>query len=354
MAVGVNASSAQGVTISRIRQDATTVPTNAVTNFSWGENLQGGPLDSLVFRFTTAVAGPAALCAGDFSSLISSISLAFNGDRVHQFNAANNNITTVNQPGQYGYFLNSIGGTYSEIPPTTLGVREIYARIPLGIVLPSGVSRLECQISFAAAANAATGTLEVFGVYNSNAMTQTIIPTSTSSTGMAAGQQQVQVRIPQMGTKNMLVAGILVLNDTQDGAGNPIDNLGPNGITNLSQGPYGLDADFMRLLSGDLRGQVSTVTFVESTGINGGAAAENLAVMAPRLQSPGAIFVPTFGLAASSGDVTLIIDSAAAGSNRIFIPVLTQGISANSQTQPIQKEQVRTNTQKAILDRVDV
>ena len=46
--------------------------------------------------------------------------------------------------------------------------------------------------------------------------------------------------------------------------------------------------------------------------------------------------------------------AAAAGINRIFVPILTASVNANLPTQPRQTEAARSNTQKAILDRVDV
>ena len=347
----INSASARGVTISRIHQDTTSIPVNAaINNVNIGENLSGGPLDSLVLRVTTVTAAN-NLCASDFSSLINSVAVNFNGERVHQFNAANNNITALNQPGQYGYFLNSLGGRFSEIAASATN-REAYFRIPIGQVLPSGVARLEMTLTYAAAAavGAITGTFEIFAVYNTNMQTSTFIPTSTSSTAMPAGQQQVVVRIPQK--TGFVVSGILILNDTEAG-GVPIDNLAANGIVNTSQGPYGLDADFLRLMNGDLSGSVRVPTTVSTSGFDGGAAGTETAGILDRVQSPGAIFLPTFGLAANS-DVILLVDSTAAGSNRIFIPVLTAQVGANMPTQPVQTAAAKTYTQKAILDRVDV
>ena len=54
--------------------------------------------------------------------------------------------------------------------------------------------------------------------------------------------------------------------------------------------------------------------------------------------------------------MTLLVDTAAAaaGINRIFVPILTASVNANLPTQPRQTEAARSNTQKAILDRVDV
>ena len=343
----VNSSSARGVTVSRLftTNAVGDLPVaGAVNVLNVGENLAGGPLDSLILRYQMTTA--TNICESDFSSLINAIAVNFNGTRFHQFNAALNDITTENLAGQYGYFLNSIGGRFAEIPGSATN-REAYFRIPIGQALPAGTARLELSITYAAAAAAgiASGSLEIFALYNTNMQTATFIPTSTSSNAMPAGQQQVVVRIPAK--TGYVVSGILVMNNAA------ADNLGANGIVNLSQGPYGLDADFLRLMNGDLSGEISLYTTVASNGFDGGGAGVNQPVVAAEIQVPGSIFIPTFGLQTGS-DVILLVDSTAAGSDRIFIPVLTASASSAVETQPVQSSAVKTNTQKAILDRVDV
>ena len=348
-----NSSSARGVTVSRIFSSTALgdLPqTGGVQVVNVGENLAGGPLDSLIMRLTITTG--AAPCASDTSTLVQGVSVNFNGTRYHQFNAALTEITAENQPGQYGYFLNSIGGRFAEIPGSNT-TREAYFRIPIGQALSAGTARMELTMTYNATAVAvASGQFEVFALYNSNMQTATFIPTSTSSTAMPAGQQQVVVRIPAK--TGYVVSGIMVLNDGTAAAPNTAqDNLGANGIVNLSQGPYGLDADFLRLMNGDLSGEIPLYSTGTSLGFDGAGAATEQPQVIPAIQCAGSIFVPTFGLNTGS-DVILLVDSAAAGSNRIFIPVLTAAASSTTETQPVQTAAVRTNTQKAILDRVDV
>ena len=176
-----NLSSANGVTVTRIRQDTTTIPNNGGASvFNFGENLSGGPLDSIIIRLATVSGGD--ITAGDTTTLIQQLALSFNGERVHQFNGGANPVATENQVGQYGYFLNSIGGSYSEQAGSGTN-RECYLRIPIGRVLPAGVSRVEFSITYVASAVALTsGEFEMFALYNTNMQTSTFIPTNTSQT----------------------------------------------------------------------------------------------------------------------------------------------------------------------------
>jgi hypothetical protein len=346
-----NLASARGVTITRIRQDVTTVPNNAALSvFNWGENLAGGPLDSLILRLQFNSA--ANITEGDTTTLISQLAVSLNGERVHQFNSGANPIAAENEVGQYGYFLNSIGGSYSEPAANAATTRECYLRIPIGKVLPSGVSRVEFSITYVAAAAAlAASSFEMFALYNTNMQTATYVPTNTSQNAMPAGQQQVVVRIPQK--TGFVVSGIMMFS-TDVATGAPVDNLGPNGVVNTSQGPYGLDADLLRFMSGDLSGGVEMVTTVTSLAISGAGAGVQQQCVLPVQQTAGALFIPTFGLSSDS-DITLLIDGlGGVTTNRIFIPIMTAMVGANMPTQPTQTEAVRSNTQKAILDRVDV
>ena len=344
-----NLSSANGVTVTRIRQDTTTIPVNgAATNYNFGENLAGGPLDSIIIRLATVAA--ADITQGDTSTLVSQLALSFNGERVHQFNAGSNVTNAENQVGQYGYFLNSIGGSYAE-PSGSPTNREMYLRIPIGQVLEAGTARIEVSISYAAAAAALTGQFELFALYNTSMQSATFIPTNSSFQNLPVGQTQCVIRIPQK--TGFVVSGVMMLS-TDVATGLPADNLGANGIVNVSQGPYGLDADMLRFLSGDLSGGVELVTTVTSLAFDGNGGGVQQPCVLPTQATPGAMFIPLFGLS-SSTDVVLLVDGDAGNTtNRIFIPVLTAASNTSTPTQPRQTEMVRTSTQKAILDRVDV
>ena len=345
-----NLSSANGVTITRIRTDTTSVPpaVAGAVQINFGENLPGGPLDSIIFRITTA-SGAGALTAGTFDTLISNMAINLNGERVFQFNAGVNLNAADNAIGQLGYLLNSIGGSYAEQNGLAAGTRDVYMRVPIGQVMPNGVSRTEVTLGYAVAANNnAAGTFEMFALYNTNMQTSTFIPVSTTQAAMPAGQSQVVVRIPQK--TGFVVSGIMVFDSTAN-----LTSYGANGIVNTSQGPYGLQRNLIGFIAGDLSGGVPLPTTVSSAGPAGAAGPFQMPGVIQSQSTPGALFINTFGLASDS-DVTLLVDTSAAsaGLTRIFVPVLTASVNANLPTQPRQLAAAKSDTQKAILDRVDV
>ena len=345
-----NLSSANGVTITRIRTDTTSVPpaVAGAVQINFGENLPGGPLDSIIFRITTA-SGAGALTAGTFDTLISNMAINLNGERVFQFNAGVNLNAADNAIGQLGYLLNSIGGSYAEQNGLAAGTRDVYMRVPIGQVMPNGVSRTEVTLGYAVAANNnAAGTFEMFALYNTNMQTSTFVPVSTTQAAMPAGQSQIVVRIPQK--TGFVVSGIMVFDSTAN-----LTSYGANGIVNTSQGPYGLQRNLIGFIAGDLSGGVPLPTTVSSAGPAGAAGPFQMPGVIQSQSTPGALFINTFGLASDS-DVTLLVDTSAAsaGLTRIFVPVLTASVNANLPTQPRQLAAAKSDTQKAILDRVDV
>ena len=261
-----NLSSANGVTITRIRTDTTSVPpaVAGAVQINLGENLPGGPLDSIIFRITTA-SGAGALTAGTFDTLISNMAINLNGERVFQFNAGVNLNAADNAIGQLGYLLNSIGGSYAEQNGLAAGTRDVYMRVPIGQVMPNGVSRTEVTLGYAVAANNnAAGTFEMFALYNTNMQTSTFVPVSTTQAAMPAGQSQIVVRIPQK--TGFVVSGIMVFDSTAN-----LTSYGANGIVNTSQGPYGLQRNLIGFIAGDLSGGVPLPTTVSSAGPAGAA-----------------------------------------------------------------------------------
>ena len=345
-----NLSSANGVTITRIRTDTTSVPpaVAGAVQINFGENLPGGPLDSIIFRITTA-SGAGVLTQGTFDTLISNMAINLNGERVFQFNAGVNLNAADNAIGQLGYLLNSIGGSYAEQNGLAAGTRDVYMRVPIGQVMPNGVSRTEVTLGYAVAANNnPAGTFEMFALYNTNMQTSTFVPVSTTQAAMPAGQSQIVVRIPQK--TGFVVSGIMVFDSTAN-----LTSYGANGIVNTSQGPYGLQRNLIGFIAGDLSGGVPLPTTVSSAGPAGAAGPFQMPGVIQSQSTPGALFIITFGLASDS-DVTLLVDTSAAsaGLTRIFVPVLTASVNANLPTQPRQLAAAKSDTQKAILDRVDV
>lgn len=349
-----NLASARGVTLTRIRQDTTTIPTNAVVNANFGENISGGPLSDVIFRVrydTNAGGNP---CACDISGLIQNINISLNGETIHQFNGFANDITVDSQVGLYGYFLNSIGGSFSESSYFDANRRTGFFRVPMGIVLPQGTSRIEVSITYiagAAATSVADGSdFEMWAVYNTSMTESLYTPVSTSSV-MAVGQSQVTVRIPSR--TGYVCSGIMMLSQNTAAPNALADNLGPNGVVVTSIGPYGLDQQLLRFLNGNLNGEIdvpSTVTAVSPTGAGAGAL---IPAVLGSTQATGATFIPVFGLT-SDADITLLVDTANAQTNRIFIPILTARVGASLAQQPTQTQQVKGSLSAQILDRVDV
>jgi len=178
--------------------------------------------------------------------------------------------------------------------------------------------------------------------------TATFVPVSTTQAAMPAGQSQVVVRIPQK--TGFVVSGIMVFDNTAT-----LTSFGANGIVNTSQGPYGLQRNLIGFIAGDLSGGVPLPTTITSAGPGAGAGPIQTPGVIAGQSTAGALFINTFGLASDS-DVTLLVDTAAvaAGINRTFVPVMTATVNANLPTQPRQLAAAKSDTQKAILDRVDV
>jgi hypothetical protein len=310
-----------------VHSDTTSTPNDsAAATFSFGDNIPGGPIDSIVVRMTATVATGSVVA--DYSNMISALRFTLNGEVVHDFRAGYSGGSN-NAPGLYGYFLNSIGGRFSERPSDT--AKEAYFVIPVGRQVAAGVSRLETVLTYGILAGAASAsTLQIWLKYNDAMQTTTTVAPSTSFTH-AASLEQVVVRIPQNlpGT----VAGILVQNDSA------ADELGTQGIRLNAMGDYGLDADMHRLFNGDLYNgvlyaddDVSTTALQYAVAVNGG------------------LFIPTYGL--SGGDVILQVDSSAA-TTRTYTPVITAAVGAKEVEQTKQTQAAPTNTAASILRRTE-
>lgn len=316
-----------GYTLSRIYSDTTTIPSNSgATSYAFGNNLPGGPLEYLLLRFTASVSSGAIV--GDFSNCIKRVRITLNGDTVHDFNAGYAN-TDNNAPGLYGYLLNSIGGRFGEVPSDT--AKEAFTMIPLGQVLPSGVSRIELAIDYAQTqAAVASGSFEMYGVYNTAQSQSVRLAPATSFNHTANQLEQVTVRTGPMAS-NEAVAAIFVQNDTA------ADEFGTQGLRVEAISSYGLDADLVRLLQGDLVGGVKV--FDDANG----------AVVVNGIQVAGGLLYPCFGL--RGGDIILQVDSSAT-TTRFYSPVIVGSIGASSKSGAQQSEPVKTTTSGAILDRI--
>jgi hypothetical protein len=310
-----------------VHSDTTSTPNDsAAATFSFGDNIPGGPIDSIVVRMTATVATGSVVA--DYSNMISALRFTLNGEVVHDFRAGYSGGSN-NAPGLYGYFLNSIGGRFSERPSDT--AKEAYLVIPVGRQVATGVGRLEVVLSYAASATAVSaGGLQMWGRYNDATQTMTTVSPSTSFTH-AASIEQVVVRIPQ--NVPGAVAGILVQNDTAS------DELGTEGIRLMAQSQYGLDPDFIRLFNGDLANGIIYADDDLST------TAQSFA-----FEVPGALFIPAYNL--TGGDVVLQVDSSAA-TTRTYTPVMVAAFNAKEGPGVKQTARVVGNTSAAIIAKTE-
>lgn len=319
------------VTFTQIEQTATAadMPTNAAVTYTTGINAPGGPVEFLIIRGDlTFAADPTST---DITSLLSSIRVVLNGEVVHDFRAgfSGNGVANITA-GTYGYFLNSIGGRAYEVPTAGGTTREFYWGIPIGRQTASGVNRYEIVMTWAAAAGAlgANPNLSFWLRMNDGMQTTTTVCPSTSFTH-AIALEQVIVRVPQ--NVPGVVSGILVQNDSA------ADELGAQGIRINPMGDYGLEPQFWRWMNDDLANGI----MAGDVGGAGGVLAQTYFY-----ETPGALFVPTFGLV--GGDIALQVDSTAA-TTRTYTPVITNPVGAKAGKEVRQTQRAVGNTAKSIV-----
>lgn len=309
----------------------------AAQTTSFGFNVPGGNLESLIFRFTGTVT--AADMDQDLMGAVSALRVIVNGETCFDHRTGYNDPANDTTCSQLTYFMNSIGfGLSAEVVASTT-VKEAYLRVPLGRVLPPSISRIEYTLStvVAGGGNQATGnpTVEVWGVYNDSMRSRTTIPASTSFVA-GGGTEEVSVRIPA--NQPGVIAGILIQN--QDDTDTDLEE-----VRVISQSAYSLEQNYWRYLGGDL---MNNVMF---------GAAGNAAGIAPQLQmqiaqlSPGTLFINTLGLSRSDElRLQITTAAAAAGNTFLFTPVLVAPVAAREGAQQVQTQAVVTDTSKAILD----
>ena len=316
-----------GIYYTKIRDDTTSIPSNAAKTVTFGENIPMGALESIIIRVTTINTTNAILA--DFGNVIGNLRLTLNGDVFFDFRQAVSGGDN-NNPSSIGYFLNSIGGRAVEkVSDLT---KEAYFVIPCGLQVDQGVGRIETVLGYSAAnAAVASGTFQMWARYNTATQTSTVIAPSTSFTH-ANAIEQVVVRIPVM-SKGQVVSGILVQNDTAE------DQLGSQGIRIMTQSAYGLDVDFLRTFNGDLY-----------NGVLYGDDDASTTQLTYAQEVAGSVFIPTFNLV--GGDVVLQVDSSAA-TTRTYTPVLVSAYNAKETAGTRQTVSVAGNTSKAILEHVE-
>ena len=310
-----------------VHQDATTLPTLAATQYSNGINLPGGIIDELIIRVVGTVT--AADVLSDFGNVFSQLRFIINGEDCFDYRVGYG--TSVQATGsQLGYLMNSMGpGRSTELMSTT--AKEYFLRIPIGRVVPPGVSRLEYQINYNLLATtsmvgAANAAFEIYVRYNDNVQNTTTIGAATTF-NYSATNQQIVVRLPA--AQKGALAAVYVQNDTE------------TDITQfriVSQSDYSLSTAFWRALNGDLQGiKVADANNTATAGIG----------LSQVQFIGGSYFLPTFNLSLES-DLFLQM-SAAVARTATFTPVVVSPIRGTQQPQQKQLQAVPTNVSASIL-----
>jgi hypothetical protein len=100
-------------------------------------NVPGGPLESVIFRFT-GTKNAAGDLTQDFAGAISSLRVIVNGETCYDHRAGYSDPDGDTTASQMGYFMNSIGNHLSNMVVASTTAVEAYFRVPLGRQLPAG------------------------------------------------------------------------------------------------------------------------------------------------------------------------------------------------------------------------
>ena len=305
------------------------LPTNTAVVANRGFNIPGGSVDEIIVRVTQTL-NAAGDIAADWPNCISSARFILNGETCFDW-VAGYQSAAGNGASPFGYFLNSMGrGRSVEVNPSNLAAatsREAYLRIPIGRVLPAGISRMEYTINYGALAGASSNNQIQFWIrYNNSIQTTTTIGAATTAQYSATTQQLV-MRVPQNvpGT----LAGVLVQNDA-------ITDTDFTGFRIVSQSDFEMNQMQWRMLNGDLYNGIEymdpatggELTFAQLCG--------------------GVIFLPLYGLDLKD-DLRMQATCTTAGTLTLT-PVITSGVAGKPAPTQVQTQAVPTNVAKAVLD----
>ena len=315
------------VSFSKILQTSTVtkMPTTSARNWTEGFNCAAGTIEYMMLR-GDVLFGADPIADGGASCMLDTMRIIINGEVVHDFRAGYESANA----GAYGYFLNSIGGSSYEVAQGTT-TREWYWAIPLGRTYQNTeVIRIETVVGWAATDSNATptsGTMEWWVKYNDNTQTTTTVCPSTSFTH-AAAMEQVIVKVPQNAPAGSVVSAILVQNDSA------ADGLNSQGIRINALSDYGLEAQMIRFLNGDMANGIQYHNGTANTAQTFFS------------QLPGITLIQCYGLA--GGDITLQVDSSEV-TTRTYTPILTANVGSREAQTVRQTQAQPVNTAKAIL-----
>ena len=107
---------------------ATGFPTTAAQTTNFGFNVPGGPLESVIFRFT-GTKNAAGDIDQDFAGAISSLRVIVNGETCFDHRSGYNDAGNDTTASQMGYFMNSIGNHLSNMVVASTTAVEAYFRV---------------------------------------------------------------------------------------------------------------------------------------------------------------------------------------------------------------------------------
>lgn len=320
-------------TINQFFQTSNTseMPTTSGVTSNWGFNLNGGPLSTLDLRYDILFgANPTS---AELWSLFDSMRVVLNSEVVYSWTSAGGSMgNDLNGPCAFAYFLNSMGGSATELPSGTT-TREGYLSIPIGRVLSDAQNRCEVSITTSATATDATptsGKISFFGVYNSDLQNTTVVAPATSYAHTNGAIEQVVIKTG--GYNGMVVSGIFIQNDSA------ADEIGQNGIRLVGLGAFGLEPSHWRQQNGDSQ---NTILYAD----NGVSSSQQTAAF----EVKGALWIPCYGLAGA--DITIILDSSST-TTRFFTPCLTAPVGSGSLKEAKQTQSVGGGSVNKILSKV--
>ena len=105
-------------------------PTNAAQTTNEGFNVPGGPLESVIFRFSGTL-NAAGDVDQDMAGTITALRLIINGDPTYDHRAGYSDPGNDTTMSQMGYFMNSIGRNLTADVVASTTAKINYFRIPV-------------------------------------------------------------------------------------------------------------------------------------------------------------------------------------------------------------------------------
>jgi len=330
-----------GITYYRLEQNTTDGPATAgATTVNRGFYGTPGTMEHLILHINQPLTG--AAMTTDVSALITQFRLILNGEVIYDWVAGAAPATDSAIPGRFGYFINSIGGRFYQVPaagatPTV----DAWIGIPVGTILSNATPRFEITIGYAdanliygAGATIDSTNFEYWARFNTNTQTQTRVLSATSFNHAANSLEQVVARVPTLVGSANTVLGLFVQNQAE------ADGYGNQGIRSLALSQFGMPISLQRWANGEL-----------GNGIMSFLPAASTVAQTYSVDRPGALMLPLYGL--NAGDITLLVDNGADAAVRLYHPVITAPLQGTKPKEPRQTIRAPGNNAQAVIARTE-